>query len=245
MDRIQNDLAAAIKNNFKLLGLDVPNPTISCDCTIHGGSSGITAPVTIPSPVAPVQSQFVPGMTSFTATSDMPLSLVDPGNAPFIFPNNLSEEAIVTQQQIDAQSALKVAQDAAARAAQALAPSPVTVTVSAPALSVNTMATNTNVTGTTSATAIDASNALTGISGVSADTGAASFNEVMSNTGTATGAFTTLTVPPVELVERFGGASWNQPGYGLCGKMSLNQILLIALVIIVIAYWVRTRMRRY
>lgn len=237
MDKIRADLATAIKTNFSLLGLNINDPSVVCDCHITPGSGGATVPAVSSTNVAPqvsIASQFIEGGS--TLTGPVPLSHVDPGNVPFILPTGV--ETIVAQQQSDAQKALKVAQDAAAEAAKKLSPTPVSVTVSAPSLAVNTTAT-----ATATASTVAAANTVP----IAANTSDTSSDTIAQ---------------PAPVIEPFAPRHGDWPprrlrmnpwdtrqqkksggGWGLCGQLSFAQLVSF-IVSVAIAWYVLLRVRR-
>ncbi len=233
MDKVQQELSSAIKTNFALLGLNIPDPSISCNCTVTPGGNKPIAPITITTtPATPsVVSQFVAGGSTMT-TDSLPLSLVDPGNAPFILPTGMTVEGVVAAQQTDAQKALQVAEAAAAAAAAKLATT-ATVTVS----TVSNSNSGTGLTTTVSATS--------------------SADNTTTSTTTAD-PYVTTTPAPSALIESFVsrpsnhrypvvGArlhtmKWDRrdtrssgDGWGLCRQMSGFQFALV--VVTVLAAW--------
>ena len=233
MEKIQQELSAAVKQNFALLGLDIQDPTVTCSCTITPGAKNVIPPASafVKPDIPSVESQFVHGAS---ISGNIPLSPFDPGNVPFILPGGVTADSVIAKQQEDAQKALKVAEDAATEASkqlalrmtqdsavggattrvQAVQPVPVKVTVSVPSLAINTSATSAGdtVPGTSM---ITSNNILDTTSGLVTTAGV--------------GSITGSTIQP--LVEGFEPRSHTirqEPGgYGFCGKLTRNEMLLV------------------
>ncbi len=234
MDKVQQELSAAIKTNFAMLGLNIADPSISCNCSITPGGNKPAAPVTITtSPTTPaIVSQFVAGGSS-VITDDLPLSLVDPGNEPFILPAGVTADSIVSAQQTAAQTALKVAEVAAAAAAARLART-ATVTVT----SAGSGGSSTTVSATSSAdnTATSSTTSTPYLSTTTTSSGLPSPIIESFKPQSERSRFPSVQGRLHTMQWETRGAHSRDGGWGLCGQLSKMQFVLFIVGVFVAWY---------
>ena len=241
MNQVQQELATAIKTNFAMLGLNIDDPSITCNCSITPGGNKPSAPVIITTATTTpdVVSQFVAGGSTLS-TDSLALNAVDPGNAPFIFPAGTTPDSIVSDQQTAAQAALEVAQAAAAKAAATLATTAtVTVTSSASGGPATTVSATSSADNTTTSTSTATPDLVSSGSPVTALTPASlleSFtprNERRGGGGhpTMERRLHTLQLDLTRTRRQSGGGGW-----GICGQLSGLQLTFFVVGIIIAWY---------
>ncbi len=132
MDVVSKSTKEAIEHNFQLLRQqnlipsNITDPQVTCQCSISTSAeskfpnnlpiavSSVPNPFrpwVIPDPNAPAPikppapaSQFLVNGVGAIFTDDMPISLHDPGNAPFILPEGVTVESILAERIKDAEA---------------------------------------------------------------------------------------------------------------------------------------------
>ena len=236
MERVQQELSTAIKTNFAMLGLNIADPSVVCNCSITPGGNSPLAPapaVTSSGPTAAstIASQFVAGGSTLS-TADLALNTVDPGNAPFILPVGQTADSIVAAQQTDAQKALEIATAAADAAAKKLATT-ATVTVTSTANSSTGAPTSASVTSSPNTVATPTTMT---IAPYATDSTAATAS-------TPAGIIESFAPYPSK---RFHTMAWEDDdyrdngGWGLCGRLTGSHIIFLIISVVVAWYVMKT-----
>lgn len=206
MDRIQQELSAAVKSNFKLLGLNITDPEVVCNCSISPGGNKPSPP-----PVFSGTPQLIVG--SGVSPTGTVLSLMDPGNASFILPAGTTAASIVAAQQTDAQKALEVAKAAAAAAAAKLATS---ATVTVKSVGSGDSPLTTTVTATSSP-----DNSQTSVTVLTP------YSTTTTNAPALVESFSSSeSFAPFNSKRRLHTLKLHDGGWGLCGQLSGSQFFL-------------------